>query len=157
MIETLENRRDFIIKSLTAAGITLCAGTLTSLVTACENTAKVASITGPYDINVKDYHELDNIGGVKVLNIPNHNAGLNVFIIRVDDNTFLVLSSKCGHEGTQVNLIGGGRFLCPNHGALYFSNGKVNIGANGGKDKTNDLQSFSNTYDQLSGKLTINF
>jgi cytochrome b6-f complex iron-sulfur subunit len=52
-----------------------------------------------------------------------------VIVARTNSGTFLAVAAACTHEGTNVNYnSSGNKFVCPNHGAQFSSNGAVTQG-----------------------------
>jgi Rieske Fe-S protein len=102
---------------------------------------------GPIVVTLSQYPALANIGTpVRV----DGGSGTPVALVRTSSATFTALSMVCTHQGTTVNISGGG-FLCPNHGARFASSGQWQ-----GGQPTSSLFSISNTYDATTQKVTIN-
>ena len=52
-----------------------------------------------------------------------------VIVARTNSGTFLAVAAACTHEGTNVNYNSSeNKFVCPNHGAQFSSNGSVTKG-----------------------------
>lgn len=50
----------------------------------------------------------------------------NVIVARTLTDTFIAVSSTCTHQGSTINYSSKSNvFICPNHGAIYDSNGNV--------------------------------
>lgn len=105
--------------------------------------------TSPGSVNltlkVSDYPALANIGGVAYVDA----SGNPLAIVRVDTNTFDVVSRICPHQGGTVSSNGNG-FTCPNHGARFSDSGTWE-----GGQPTSNLTAYSSTFDAGTGTLTI--
>lgn len=52
-----------------------------------------------------------------------------VIVARTNSGTFLAVAAACTHEGSTINFnASGNKFVCPNHGAQFNSNGSVTKG-----------------------------
>ncbi len=101
---------------------------------------------------------LANIGGVVKKSFPPHNGGKPVFIVRTGDADFVVLSSRCTHEGCEVNQTTGTQAECPCHLAQYsLTTGEQTRPPFGQGPNTGPLQKFQTTYDPQTKILTIYF
>jgi Rieske Fe-S protein len=138
------DRRLFLTRAtLTAVGSMLLSS-CGALVKAFEPTTSGA-IAGPLTITVGDYPTLATVGAITLLrNVPAPMAA-----VRVDATTFAVFSRYCPHRGAVIGLNGSG-FKCPNHGALFNSQG-----ANTGGFRTGSLRQYTTSYDPATGVLTI--
>ena len=53
----------------------------------------------------------------------------NVIVARTNTGTFIAVAAACTHQGTTINYnASGNKFICPNHGAQFDSNGTVTQG-----------------------------
>jgi cytochrome b6-f complex iron-sulfur subunit len=53
----------------------------------------------------------------------------NVIVARTNTGTFIAVAAACTHQGTTINYnASGNKFICPNHGAQFDSNGAVTQG-----------------------------
>jgi cytochrome b6-f complex iron-sulfur subunit len=81
------------------------------------NTTKV-DIT--LDLNSSDYKELKFKGSYAIV------SGQSIIVAHTNADTYLVVSSKCTHQGTQIIYRSASNdFLCPNHGSEFKSDGSV--------------------------------
>ena len=93
-----------------------------------------------------NYPALAQVGGIAAVAIPTH---VPVALVRTGASTFVLLSLVCPHQGTTVNVSGGG-FVCPNHGARFAADGTWTDG-----QATANLTSYPVTYTAASGTLTV--
>ena len=96
-------------------------------------------------VNIADYPALASVGGVAYVDA----SGNPLAIVRVDANTFDVVSRVCPHQGGTVGSNGNG-FTCPNHGARFSDSGTWV-----GGQPTSNLTSYTSTFDAGTGTLTI--
>ncbi|HEY2896505.1 MAG TPA: Rieske (2Fe-2S) protein [Gemmatimonadaceae bacterium] len=96
-------------------------------------------------VNIADYPALASVGGVAYVDAN----GNPLAIVRVDANTFDVVSRICPHQGGTVSSNGNG-FTCPNHGARFSDSGTWV-----GGQPTSNLTSYTSTFDAGTGTLTI--
>ena len=108
--------------------------------------AGVATAVASATVNVNDYAALAATGGIALVTV----SGAPLAIVRTGTSSFLALSRRCPHQGTTVNVSGGG-FLCPNHGAQFNSSGTWV-----GGERTSSMTSYSTSYNTATGVLTIN-
>ena len=104
-----QERREFIKSGLQGLGITICAGSIMSILSSCEmneDLIQPQETTFPLIIAIDDPNNIDltRIGGAMYYNHPSLNNGEDFIIIRVDNDSFLALSSFCTHQGCQVNI-----------------------------------------------------
>jgi cytochrome b6-f complex iron-sulfur subunit len=109
-------RRYFLKKVKSILGI----GAIAPLVDACSspevNPKPAANFT--VDLTSSNYAALKVIGGV--VNVQ------GVFIERTGPSTYIGLSQVCTHAGCSVGFNSSSKqFVCPCHGGVYDSNGKV--------------------------------
>lgn len=132
-------RREF----LSASSAAVLTGLLAS---ACGGaTGPNTSFSGTVVITVADYPALAAVGGVALL----QGTPVPMAAVRTGATDFLVLSRICPHQGSTINLNGNG-FRCPNHGALFDTQGN-----NVGGQPTRALNRYSASYDVATDKLTI--
>lgn len=115
------NRKDFLAQVGVGAAALLipaCIGGLSSCTKSNNN------ISAPTNVDFT----LDVSSGTLSVNggFLTHNG---VLVARTNTGTFIAVSAACTHEGTNVNYVASANdFLCPNHGAMYDSNGNVTRG-----------------------------
>jgi cytochrome b6-f complex iron-sulfur subunit len=105
--------------------VTTCACLLAGgLVSACASlAARPVPITdGRIRLALSEHPELNRPeGAVKIL--P-HGATDPLYVLRLDDGQFAVISPICTHQGCTVD-IQGPRLVCPCHGSTYDREGRV--------------------------------
>lgn len=141
-------RRTFLTQTLALVGGCMCAGWIAG----CEtDVLKSSDVAERFDVSSEP--ALSEVGGaIKRIFEGQDNP---VIIIRLSEESFLVLSSLCTHQACEVNLPGEGdpQIWCPCHGALFDrTTGAVLRGP-----ATAPLPRFENTYDKGTQLLTIQF
>jgi Rieske Fe-S protein len=141
------SRRQFIAQATLAA----MAAVLTS---ACGDgeiggvgPAAPTVIDTDFTIRLADYPALQQVGGIARIQSGTSNP---IAVSRLGPNTFVALSLICPHAGYQPISITTSGFRCPNHGAVFASDGNWT-----GGQRTRDLQSYPVAYDAGAGTLTI--
>lgn len=132
-------RRQFVIQGALASVAIVLAGC------AMNNGGPTAPGNVNLTVNIADHPALASVGGVAYVDA----SGNPLAIVRVDANTFDVVSRICPHQGGTVSSNGNG-FTCPNHGARFSDSG-----AWVGGQPTSSLTSYSSTFDAGTGTLTI--
>lgn len=98
-----EERREVLKKGASLFGVSFCSAALSSIISGCEtdtlkSTGKIVFI----EISLED--GLSEIGGVIKKTFVNHNNGRAVFITRLGENDFNVMTSVCTHLGCEIDL-----------------------------------------------------
>ena len=134
-------RRTFLVQS----GILAAIAALAACGSNSDSTAP--SIPAGSSINVGNYPQLANVGGVAVVTL----GSAPVAIVRTSATPaqFLALSLICPHQRGPVQLFGN-EFQCPVHGATFDINGKW-IGG----QPTSSLHQYSTSYDASTNTLTV--
>lgn len=156
-----QERREFIKSGLQGLGITICAGSIMSILSSCEmneDPIQPQEITFPLIIAIDNPNNIDltRIGGAMYYNHPSLNNGEDFIIIRVDDVSFLALSSFCTHQGCQVNIPSMDKLtiFCPCHFAEFSPlTGEVIQQPNQGT--ATNLPVFKTEYDIVNNRLTV--
>ena len=152
MEKTIEIRRNFIKKSLGAAGIILCSGGLSTLLDSC-TTPFNAAPEGTASIDLSMVTELSKDGGIteKVFTDQFNNAP--IIIIRENKNKYLAFCTVCTHYGKKVSAPSNGTsdMICKAHNG-HFSpvDGRVISGP-----PKKGLTKYLTTYDPDTNILTI--
>jgi Rieske Fe-S protein len=105
--------------------VTTCACLLAGgLVSACASlAARPVPITdGRIRLALAEHPELTRPGGS--LKILPHGATDALYVLRLDDGQFAVISPICTHQGCTVD-VQGPRLVCPCHGSTYDREGRV--------------------------------
>ena len=77
------------------------------------------------EIPLSDYPDLSELNSYAYVSV----GGKNLIIAHVVEGCFVALSSNCTHEGETIYYQGGGgRFVCPLHGATFDWQGLVQGG-----------------------------
>jgi len=159
-MNTIE-RREFLKAGLQGLGITVCSGTLVTILSSCEmNEDPVQPVieTFPIIIELNDpaHHELSRIGGAKYYNESSLNNGEDFILIRVEGEKFLALSSFCTHQGCQVTIpsTDNPKIVCPCHFAEFSPlTGEVTKQPNQGN--ATNLPVFKTEYEAATNRLIV--
>lgn len=147
-------RRDFLKKCSGVIGLSISLPLIGNLMISCEHDPPSAPILtlGNLTLNIADYPTLQNVGGWLMPTYPDKNGGLPIIIIRETSDTFLVLTSKCQHQGCVVGSPNDSKeIICPCHGSTYSTiDGSVIHGPT-----TRALPKFKNSYDSQTKILII--
>jgi Rieske Fe-S protein len=96
-------------------------------------------------VRIADVAALAQVGGIARVNT----SGGAVAVVHVSQDTYAAFSMRCPHQGTTVNISGGG-FVCPNHNARFNAAGQWT-----GGQRTGNLVSVPLAYDAAAGTLTL--
>jgi Rieske Fe-S protein len=154
-------RREFIKSGLQGLGITICAGSIMSILSSCEmneDPIQPQETTFPLTIAIDDQKNVDltRIGGAMYYNDSSLNNGEDFIIIRVDNDSFLALSSFCTHQGCQVNIpsMDKPKIFCPCHFAEFSPlTGEVIKQPNQGT--ATNLPVFKTEFNAVNNSLTV--
>lgn len=158
-----ENRREFLVKSAKIAGVTFCGCIMGSLLTACDKDEEITAPpmpTGDFPtIKIADYPVLASVGGFLMLKLKYKdgtfaNSGNNVFIFRIDQNTFATLDTICLHKSAAVNLVGG-TLTCDLHAAKFSSTTGAITDLGFAGESFPPLRVFPNTFDAEANELKV--
>jgi Rieske Fe-S protein len=100
--------------------------------------------------------DLTRIGGAMYCNDSSLNNGEDFIIVRVDNDSFLAISSFCTHQGCQVNIPSMDKptIFCPCHFAEFSPlTGEVIKQPNQGT--ATNLPVFKTEYDAVNMRLTV--
>jgi Rieske Fe-S protein len=156
-----QERREFIKSGLQGLGITICAGSIMSILSSCEmneDPIQTQETTFPLIIEIDDPKNVDltRIGGAMYYNDSSLNNGEDFIIVRVDNDSFLAISSFCTHQGCQVNIPSMDKptIFCPCHFAEFSPlTGEVIKQPNQGT--ATNLPVFKTEYDAVNMRLTV--
>ncbi|MCS7001100.1 MAG: Rieske 2Fe-2S domain-containing protein [Candidatus Kapabacteria bacterium] len=153
------NRREFLVEMAASAGIILSSGALAALLASCESDTTKPSTGQTVEFDVSTAPALATVGGIVKQTFGTNNGGMPVFIVRTGETSFVVLSSRCSHQGCEVNLPtqSGGRLVCPCHLAEFDPSTGAQTRAPSGSGPTGPLQRFAAVYDAQRNTLTITF
>ncbi len=153
-------RREFLLNIAASLGVALSSSALASLLSSCENdTTKPNSSGQKVEFDITTEPALAQIGGIVKRGFGSNNGGMPVFIIRTGETSFLVLSSRCTHDGCEVDPPNrtGGRLVCPCHLAEFDPLTGAQTKPPSGRSATGPLQQFTATFDANRNILTITF
>jgi nitrite reductase/ring-hydroxylating ferredoxin subunit len=163
---TQEQRRMFLQQAGAMLGISVCAASMTSLLSSCEkDESKIVTQGGTVELSVASYSDLKNVGGAVKTIFPAYNQSKPVIITRVSETTFLAVSSVCNHQGCEVTLpkSPGGAITCYfednkcGHGAEFsFATGAQTKGP-GGTAPTGGLTVIPSTFNPITNVITLTF
>lgn len=160
MANTPDDRRQFLRAALTTVGVSLCAGTVGSLITSCETDETLPTVPSGKVVrfSIASIPELAAPGGIAQVNIPGVNFDTDVFIVRLSTSSFVVFSILCQHQFCPLpapeRVESGTRLVCPCHAAEYdATNGRILKQPLGGSSR--DLPSFQATFEADSQTLVI--
>ena len=159
-MNTIE-RREFLKSGMQGLGITICAGSLLTILASCEmneDPLQPQVETFPLNISLDNpaNAELTKIGGAIYYNESSLNNGEDFIIIRIDAGQFLAISSFCTHQGCQVNIPSPDKptIFCPCHYAEFSPmTGEVIKQPNQGT--ATNLPVFKTEYDAARNLLTV--
>jgi cytochrome b6-f complex iron-sulfur subunit len=115
-------RKEFFASVGFGAAAVLIPSCIGGLVTSCSKDDKGS--TAPTNVNFT----LDISTGTLAVN-GGHLVYQGVLVARTMSGAFIAVSAGCTHQGTTVNYSSAGNnFICPNHGAVFSSNGAVTQG-----------------------------
>lgn len=154
-------RRDFLKSGLQGLGLTVCAGSLMTILSSCEmNEDPIQPQLETFPLNIPldipANADLTRIGGAMYYNEPTLNKGEDFIIIRVDAEKFLAISSFCTHQGCQVNIpsLDKPTIFCPCHFAEFSPiTGEVIKQPNQGS--ATNLPVFKTEYDAVQNRLIV--
>jgi Rieske Fe-S protein len=152
---SVDDRRDFLKKSLLGIGVVLCGSTLSSLVTACSSSTGPSVVGGTATFNITTVPQLLNIGGAVKKTFSGQFANKPVLIIRLDTTTFVSFTTVCPHEGSEVSVPSSptSNIICRAHGSEFSqADGSVRKGP-----ASSNLTKFNSVFDSASNKLTVSY
>ncbi|MCX6152916.1 MAG: Rieske (2Fe-2S) protein [Candidatus Kapabacteria bacterium] len=151
--QSLEQRRDFIKKSLGLAGLVLCAGSMSTLLESCNSSSFNPNPTGNVSLDITTVPELAVNGGVVEKTFAGQFNGTPVIIIKVTETSYLAFCTICPHEGQIVSypLDSTSNIVCQAHKS-YFSptTGEIIKGPS-----PSGLKKYTTLYDAATRILTI--
>ncbi|MCU0427560.1 MAG: Rieske (2Fe-2S) protein [Candidatus Kapabacteria bacterium] len=167
-------RREFLVQAASMLGLAVSAGTVVTLVNACETTTiKSPTSTGGTStggtstggtstggtstggtsttpsnvISIAQEPSLQRAGGAIIKSI----GSVQVLVMRTSTTDFLVLSAVCTHAACTVDLPMDGAINCQCHGSRFSaSDGRVLNGPAGAP-----LRRYNATFDSMQNVLTI--
>ncbi|GIV51319.1 MAG: hypothetical protein KatS3mg054_0703 [Chloroflexus sp.] len=153
-------RGEFLLSAAASIGAVLSASALASLIAGCESDTTKPSTTGQMvQFDVSTEPALANVGGVVKRTFGSNNGGMPVFIVRMGETSFVVLSSRCSHDECEVGLPAqqNGALVCPCHRAEFDPKTGTQTKPPSGRGPTGPLQRFSATFDPQTNILAITF
>jgi cytochrome b6-f complex iron-sulfur subunit len=151
-----ESRRNFLSQTGALLGIGTFSFIMPGLFSSCQQNEGPTNITGSKkDVDISQFPSLQNDFGAVKTSFTGINSDMPIIIIRKSLGTFLVLTSKCSHQGCEVNLPDSGSktIMCPCHGSVYSEvDGSVINGP-----ATFGLQQFQSSFNSTTNILTITF
>jgi Rieske Fe-S protein len=154
------SRRAFLQSALAAAGVSLCATSVASILASCEVDETLPTVPAGEVVrfSIAGIEALQTVGGIISTVVPGVNFDREVFIARVGPTNFVVFSTVCTHQGCPLpvpsNADAASRIVCPCHAAEYqASTGRITRQPMG--DTATDLPTFAATYESASQVLVI--
>ncbi len=110
--------------------------------------------TAEIKIDISKEPLLQSPGGAGKLNVAPYNDSRDIIIVRRANNTFLVATAVCAHQGCDVGLpkSPGANLVCPCHGAQYSSTDGT---WQPSPQTASDLRTFDSSFDTGTNILTI--
>jgi Rieske Fe-S protein len=151
-------RREFLVKALTAGAVVCCGSVLGISFAGCgsgsgsNNPASALPAVSPI-IDLSSEPALQTIGGAVKKHISGLNNDRDIIIIRVTTTGFAAFTSICTHQQNEINLPSapGGNMVCPAHGSQFRSaDGSVALGP-----ASLPLTKFNAAFDQAKNTVTI--
>jgi thiosulfate dehydrogenase [quinone] large subunit len=127
----------------------LLAGGAATLLQACD-TSEVNAPTGSGSVEI-GVGSLD-ADGKALISDENGPDAMKILVIRKDATTYLAMTTKCTHQGCQVNPPQNGSITCPCHGSRYTLEGAVINGP-----APSPLHRYATTYDATRSILTVSW
>lgn len=94
------DRRSFIKSSLASAGIVACAGSISAMLTSCEDFTVKPAESGfeGFEVDLSLFPELSDIGGVSFVDVGVNNGGKPVIVLRLSESECVTITSVCTHD-----------------------------------------------------------
>lgn len=146
-------RRNFLIQAGSLLGIGLVTATLPGLMTSCQQSESPVNTGVKREVDITQYPDLLNDFGFVKVSFTGLNESMPVLIIRKSAGNFLVLSTKCSHQGCEVDDPDpiAKTIPCPCHGSVYSEvDGSVINGP-----ALNSLKLIPGSFDSGTNILTI--
>ncbi len=138
-------RRDFLTQAASMLGIAVSAGTIITLVNACEQPNTPSGNTGT--VNLASETALQSVGGSVRTTINR----AQLIVVRVSQTQFVALSALCTHAGCGVNPPANGIIECRCHGSRFsVTDGSVLNGP-----ATMPLRNYPTSFNSATNILTI--
>lgn len=154
------SRRFFLQKATSSIGLVLSAPAIAALIAACERdeTLPVAPPGTVAILNISTLPELAVVGGIAHALLDGINGGNPIFVSRIAQETFVVFSAICTHQGCTVDVPelapADANCVCPCHSSEYSrTDGRVRKQPTSGR--ATDLPRFASTFDASKNLLTI--
>lgn len=141
------SRRAFIAQSTLSAVAALLAAACGDMEIGVAGATAPPVLSQDFTIRIADFPALQQVGGIARVD---GNSSNPIAVSRTGPNTFVALSMICPHAGYRPIDITASGFRCPNHGAVFASDGNWT-----GGQRTRDLQSYPTSYNSATGMLTI--
>jgi cytochrome b6-f complex iron-sulfur subunit len=151
---TLE-RRKFIIQAGSLLGIGIVAAAVPGLITSCQKSENPVNTGVQKEVDITQYPELQNDFGAVKVSFTGQNENMPVLIIRKSAGLFMVITSKCTHQGCEVNVPDpvAKTISCPCHGSKFSEvDGSVINGP-----ASQSLRTITSSFNSLTNILTITF
>ena len=98
-------RRSFLKKEGLMIGVGLTAGSVSSILNSCDSEQYIyAPLPTTFELDLNPYPALANIGTAIKITIPGKNGDKPLIIKRKSQDTFVVITSICAHQGCEVDL-----------------------------------------------------
>jgi len=152
----IDSRRQFLFKAASSIGLVLSAPVIASIISSCELDETIQGADQTYTLDVSTLPEIADVGTITTTTVDKLNGGELVFISHVAEDTYVVFSNVCTHQGCSVGLPENATddCLCPCHLSVFSrTTGKVVEQPITGS--ATDLPSFPATFDKETGILTI--
>ena len=99
------DRREFIKKAGAVFGIGVFGTSFATIINSCERDEVVKYEPDTVDVDISQYPQLANIGGMAKVDVELDNGQIKTIVIRRDSETeFTVLDALCRHQNCIVNL-----------------------------------------------------
>jgi Rieske Fe-S protein len=152
---SVDDRRDFLKKSLLGIGVVLCSSALAGLVTACSSSTGPSVAGGTATLDISTTPQLLIPGGAIKKTFSGQFGNKPVLIIRLDTSTFVSFTTVCPHEGSEVSVPSSptSNIICRAHGSEFsHTDGSVRKGP-----ATSNLTKFNTVFDSAKNTLTISY
>lgn len=134
-------------------GITIVS-VLAPIVNACDTTLEPRIDTGSGNNGSTTTKTFDvsmlTADGQGILTQQKGSDGFSIMIVRITAQEYAALSTRCTHQGCDVNTPANGSITCPCHGSRFSLNGAVLTGP-----ATQQLKTYTLTHNATANTVTV--
>ena len=152
---SMEERRNFLKKSLLGIGVVICSSSLAGMISSCSNSVSPIVVGGNATLDITTTPQLLVPGGAVKKVFTGQFGNKPVLIIRLDVVAFAAFTTVCPHEGAEVSLPASSTadIVCKEHDARFsHTDGSVIEGP-----ATRALTLFNTSFDSANNLLAISY